>query len=120
MFSPRGLPLIILLPRSKATINRDLFSSLFAVSSPEAASALQAAQPEQQFVSLQRAFAALESALRSAGGRGGVFSVLPEGKAVQQDSLSLADDETGPQDKSYLPQAVAKIMGQSSVCLPLN
>ena len=82
-----------------------------AVSSVAVAATQQASHPEQNFVSLQGAFDALGSALLTTGGKG-VFSVLPEGKTSHHDALVLSEDETGPQDKSYLPQAVAKIMGQ--------
>ncbi|OQV25865.1 Fatty acid synthase [Hypsibius exemplaris] len=79
------------------------------VSSSENAVALHATHPEEHFVPLHQALSALKLALTN-GGKG-LFNVVPEGVSGSTDAHAALDDETGPQDKSYLPQAVAKIMG---------
>jgi hypothetical protein len=58
---------------------------------------------------LNYSFDALKTALLR--GCKGVLAVVPEGKPTSRGLMSSFDEEAGPQDKSYLPQAVAKIMG---------
>lgn len=56
--------------------------------------------------------AALEALTAVAGQKSPAVVVSPPSQTHRQKNQASDDDGSGPQDKSYLPQAVAKIMGE--------